>query len=218
MARLGTTRATNNDNPFTIDYHRRGAAASSAGSRKRRRFDAEFGDDTNEDIARDTTHPISRNGSMLLGAGAVGCDWNDHVVLPDAKSVDITSKQIVFSYRAHDINKEVYVKNIAVMVRNIMFKINLSYTLIYKEPNNYEAIVSSFTVSDASNSQGKFIKLSLSTIARQDIIMAVLDLSAKQIKDRSCASDSIKNTTDNLESEDPITDYDGSDSNELMAG
>ena len=164
---------------FTIDYHR-----TRAGGIKPK--------EANDDGSNKDKHPISRKGSILLGKKAGGCDWNDFVVLPNAKTVDITNQEIVFAYRAYDTDKNIYVKNLSVMVRNIIFKANLSYTLIYKELEGYEVEVNTFTITQAYNSQGKFIELSLSAEARKDIIASALDISEKRIRDRVYPSDNIE--------------------------
>ena len=132
---------------------------------------------------------------MLLGEGASGCDWNDHVVLPDAKGVDITAKEIVFAFKAQDENKEVYIKNMVAMVRNIIFNVDISYTLTYKGNTDFEAVIDTFTATNAVNSQGKFIALTLSDIAKKDIVMAVLELSADQVKRIAYASSNLKTST-----------------------
>lgn len=192
MARLGTTRTVILDNPFTVGYHRTGAAkAQPAGRRK-----AQSSSDDYEDSVRNSVHPINRGGSILLGEGAVGCDWNDHVLLPDAKGVDITSKELVFAYKASDNDKEVYVKNMAAIVRNIIFNVHIGYTLVYKGTKDFEVIINTFTTTNALNSQGKFIALTLSDTAKKDIIMAVLEFGEDQIKERGFIAENIKPNKD----------------------
>lgn len=190
MTKHTPKKAMIHDNPFTVDYHRRGAAASLAVNSDKQRMVVDA--DGHEEVIKDGNHPINSNRSMLLGLGASGCDWNDHVLLPDAKGVDITAKEIIFAFKAQDEDKEVYIKSMVAMVRNIIFNIDISYTLTYKGDTEFEAVIDTFTATNALNSQGKYIALTLSDIAKKDIIMAVLDLSADQVKRIAYASSNLK--------------------------
>lgn len=214
MAKPTIKRTVVHDNPFTIDYHRTGAAKLPTKGRRtsKRSVDDYSGEDGYKEDVTDSVHPISSKNNILLGEAASGCDWNDHVVLPDAKGVHITAKEIVFAFKANDTDKEVYIKSMVAMVRNIIFNVDISYTLIYKRAGGFEAVVDTFTTTNAVNSQGKFVGLTLSGIAKKDIVMAVLELSPDQIKSIAYASSNIKTANP----DDRAATL--SNENELMAG
>lgn len=184
MTRPTPNRAVIDDNPFTLNYHRTGAATSPSSKRRRaRKLAGDFDEyNYNNEEVKDNIHPINNNRGMLLGENAVGCDWGEEVLLDDAKDADFTNKKIIFSYKAIDANKEIYIKSMSAVIRNILFSINISYTLIYKNDGNYEARVSSFTTSNAFNSKGKSIILILSEKAKQDTILDILEMNEEQVK------------------------------------
>lgn len=183
MTKIISKRAVADDNPFTLDYHRKGAATSPTSRRRRAKQQTDaFGSHDTEENTKDSIHPINNKRGMLLGEGAIGCDWGDEVLLSDVKDADITNKKIIFAYKANDDDKEIYIKSMSVVIRNILFSINISYTMIYGDDDNYEAMISSFTTTNALNSKGRFITLTLSEAAKRDLVMDILEMNEDQIK------------------------------------
>jgi hypothetical protein len=156
-------QSSENEIGFTINYHLTGGKKMGV-----------------EDLTT-AKHPINNDHGLLLGKNSGGCDWNDHVILKDANGISITERKIIFGCKAHDNDKEIYVKSFKVMIKNIIFTLNMSYILINKEEGNYQAIINTFNISRAINSQGRYIKLTLSNEAKRQVATLALDLSDENI-------------------------------------
>lgn len=160
---INTRQAPSNESGFTINYHLTGGKK------------AEVEDATT------VSHPINNDHGFLLGKNSDDCDWSDHVILKSANGISITERKIIFGCKAHDADKEIYVKSFKVIIRNIIFMLNMSYTLINKEAANYQAVINAFNISRAINSKGCYIKLMLSNEVKRQVATLALDLSDENI-------------------------------------